>query len=69
MSWYYSEKKILLIEKLILTWNKETNFNKPGPLPREIYLGKGVFFYQVKEIWQGLSLATWIFSKVKNNIL
>ena len=43
-------KKILLIEKLILTWNKETNFNKPGPLPREIYLGKGVFFYQVKEI-------------------
>ena len=27
-------KKILSIEKLNLTWNKQTNFNKLGPLPR-----------------------------------
>ena len=27
-------KKILLIEKVNLTWNKQANFNKPGPLPR-----------------------------------
>ena len=27
-------KKILSIEKLNLTWNKQTNFNKRGPLPR-----------------------------------
>ena len=34
MSWYYSEKKKLLIEKLSLIWNNHANFNKPGPLPR-----------------------------------
>ena len=27
-------KKIFSIEKLNLTWNKQTNFNKLGPLPR-----------------------------------
>ena len=27
-------KKMLSIEKLNLIWNKQTNFNKLGPLPR-----------------------------------
>ena len=35
MPWYYSEKKILSVEKLNITWNKQTNFNKLGPLPRD----------------------------------
>ena len=33
MSWYNSEK-MFSIKKLNLTWNKQTNFNKLGPLSR-----------------------------------
>ena len=54
-------KKILLTEKLSLTWNKQTNFSKPGTLPRifQIVLrgrgmgnlpGGGGIFLSVKEI-------------------
>ena len=68
-------KKILLIEKLNSTWNKQTNFNKLGLLPRlfQIMLlgrvdGKftwGGFFCWVVGISQGIILTTWTFSKLK----
>ena len=61
-------KKILLIEKLNLIWNKQTNFKKPGPLPRvfQILLRGGgmgnlpgvVIFYWVAGIWQRVILDT-----------
>ena len=43
MSWYYFEN-MLSIEKLNLNWNKQTNFNKLGPLSRLfqiVLLGRG----------------------------
>ena len=72
-------KKIFSIEKLNLTWNKQTNFNKLDPLSRlsQIALrGRrdgefewGKFFYWVVGIWEGLILTTQAFFKAKNNIL
>ena len=71
-------KKILSTEKLSVTWNKQTNFNKLGPLPRvfqivlrDRVMGNlpGGFFYQVVGIWQGVILAAQTFFKAENNIL
>ena len=71
MSWYYSEKKI---EKLNLTWDKQTNFNKLGPLPRIfliVLMGRGMgnlsrgVFYRVAKIWQGVIVAAQTFFKAK----
>ena len=76
-SWsWLTLKKILSIEKLNWTCNKQTNSNKLGPFSRvsqivlssrrwwwDIYLGE--FFYWLVGIWQGVILTTQTFSKLK----
>ena len=65
-------KKILSIEKLNLTWNKQTNFNKLCSFSRvfQILLSSrggiclGEFFCQVVGIWQGVILTSQTFFKV-----
>ena len=45
MSCYYTTLKILSVEKLNLTWNKQTNTNTLGPLFRVFQMvlrGKGM---------------------------
>ena len=65
-------EKVLSIEKLNLTWNKQ--INKLGPLPRVFQvvlrgrrdgnLPEG-FFYWLVGIWQGVILTTRTFFKPK----